>query len=160
MRYTIGDMAKLAGLPASTLRYYDKEGLLPSLERSDGGIRLFTETDYGALMVIECLKRSGLSIKEIRSFMDLAARGDETLSDRLALFRGRKAAVEAQMAALEETLALLSYKCWYYETAQAAGTEEAVRGLSAQEVPAEHRQAMEQLDVRWKEGEEALGKGE
>ena len=156
MLYTIGEMAKILNVPPSTLRYYYQEGLLPRLERSSGGIRMFTESDYGALMVIDCLKRSGLSIKEIRNFMTLAARGDETIGDRLALFRGRKAAVEAQMNALRETLALLEYKCWYYETAQAAGTEDAVRDLPADAVPEAHREAMERLDIRWREGERML----
>ncbi len=58
MLYTVGEMAKILGVPASTLRYYDKEGLLPFVERSNGGIRMFTEKDYEWLKVIECLKKS------------------------------------------------------------------------------------------------------
>ena len=46
MLYTVGEMAKVLGIPASTLRYYDKEGLLPFVERSSGGISMFTEKDY------------------------------------------------------------------------------------------------------------------
>ena len=157
MLYSIGEMAKLLSLPASTLRYYDQEGLLPGLTRSPGGTRMFTETDYKALMVIDCLKQSGLSIKEIKSFMELAAGGDETIGDRLALFRGRKAALEAQIEELQETLALLAYKCWYYETAQAAGTEDAVRDLPPDRVPAAHRAAMARLEVR-RLAEEETGK--
>lgn len=46
MVYTVGEMAKLLEVPASTLRYYDKEGLLPFVERSSGGIRMFQESDF------------------------------------------------------------------------------------------------------------------
>ena len=72
MFYTVGEMAKILGVPASTLRYYDQEGLLPFVERSKGGVRMFTEADYSTLMVIGCLKKSGLSIKEIKAFIQMA----------------------------------------------------------------------------------------
>ncbi len=58
MTYTVGQMAKMLGLAGSTLRYYDKEGLLPFVERSSGGIRMFREKDYEWLQIIECLKKS------------------------------------------------------------------------------------------------------
>lgn len=57
MLYTIGEMAKRLSMPTSTLRYYDKEGLLPFLERSNSGIRMFKETDFEWLKVIDCLKK-------------------------------------------------------------------------------------------------------
>lgn len=62
MGYTISEMAKILGISPSALRYYDKEGLLPYVERTKGGSRIFTDRDYEALMVIDCLKKSGLSI--------------------------------------------------------------------------------------------------
>ena len=66
MVYTVGEMAKKLDVPASTLRYYDKEGLLPFVERSSGGIRVFTEKDFEWLRIIECMKKAGMSIKDIR----------------------------------------------------------------------------------------------
>lgn len=63
MAYTIGEMAKMLGVPASTLRYYDKEGLLPFVARSSGGIRQFRESDIEWLRVIGCMKKAGMSIK-------------------------------------------------------------------------------------------------
>ena len=64
MIYTVGEMAQKLGVPASTLRYYDKEGLLPFVERSSGGIRMFRETDFEWLQVIRCMKKAGMSIKD------------------------------------------------------------------------------------------------
>ena len=66
MVYTIGEMAKMLGVPASTLRYYDKEGLLPFMARSSGGIRQFRDSDLEWLRIIGCMKKAGMSIKDIR----------------------------------------------------------------------------------------------
>ena len=145
--YTVGEMARIVGVAPSTLRYYDQEGLLPFVERSKGGIRMFTDADYGSLMVIDCLKKSGLSIKEIKDFFALAAQGDASIGQRLALFEKRREAVKKQIQELEDTLSLLNFKCWYYETAQAAGTEAAVRDLPLDQVPPEHRAAKASLDI-------------
>ena len=65
--YTIGQVAKLVHLPISTIRYYDKEGLFPTLERTSG-IRKFSEKELEALRMIECLKKSGLKIKDMIQF--------------------------------------------------------------------------------------------
>ena len=140
MLYTVGEMAKILGVPPSTLRYYDKEGLLPFVERSSGGIRMFTEKDHEWLKVIECLKQSGLSIKDIRSFIDMAMQGDEaSLKKRLTLFQARREAVKKQIEDMRETLELLEFKCWYYEQAVQDGTEERVRSLSLDEIPGQYR---------------------
>ena len=147
MLYTVVEMAQLLGIAASTLRYYDQEGLLPFVERSRGGIRMFTDKDYAPLKVIGCLKKSGLSIKEIKAFISLAQEGDATLGQRLEIFRRRKAAVERQIAELQRMLSLLEYKCWYYETACQAGTEDAVRNLQPCDIPPEWRAILEKMNL-------------
>ena len=139
MLYTVGEMARFLNVSASTLRYYDKEGLLPFVERSNSGIRMFSDKDYEWLKIIECLKKSGLSIKEIRSYIDMTKRGDDSLEERLQLFEERKKDVERQMKELQETLDLLKYKCWYYEMAIQYQSEERVRSLSAEELPEEYK---------------------
>lgn len=147
MLYTVGEMAKILGVPASTLRYYDKEGLLPFVERSSGGIRMFTEKDYEWLKVIECLKKSGLSIKEMKSFIDMVGRGDDSLRSRFELFRSRRDAVRKQIENLKETLGLLEFKCWYYEQSMQEGTEERVRSLSVDEIPEEYRDIRKKISM-------------
>ena len=139
MLYTVGEMARFLNVSASTLRYYDKEGLLPFVERSNSGIRMFSDKDYEWLKIIECLKKSGLSIKEIRSYIDMTKRGDDSLEERLQLFEERKKDLERQMKELQETLDLLKYKCWYYEMAIQDQSEERVRSLSAEELPEEYK---------------------
>ena len=81
MIYTVGEMAQKLGVPASTLRYYDKEGLLPFVERSSGGIRMFRENDFEWLQVIRCMKKAGMSIKDIRQYIELSMQGGELAAD-------------------------------------------------------------------------------
>ena len=132
--YTIGQVSKLSGLPISTLRFYDKEGLFPSMERKSG-IRQFGETELEALRVIECLKRSGLEIRDIKKFMEWTKLGSKTYEQRLQLFEDRKQVVEAEMAQLQKTLDMLKYKCWYYETALADGSEERLASMIPDGLP-------------------------
>lgn len=139
MRYTIGEMARRLGVAPSTLRYYDKEGLLPFVERSAGGIRSFKEADLEWLQVIRCLKRTGMCLADIRHFVALAVQGDGTIDERLALIVRQRKAVEAQIDELRQAARALAFKEWYYKTARAAGTTEVPRSMRAEELPEEYR---------------------
>lgn len=145
MLYTVGEAAKILNVAPSTLRYYDKEGLLPFVERSNGGIRMFREKDFNWLFIVECLKKSGLSIKDIKHYIDLAVKGDETIDERLELLRNQREKVLEQMAELQNTLDILNYKCWYYETAQKCGTTSVPQNMTIDEIPENLRKAKEAL---------------
>lgn len=123
MNYTISQVSKMLGVPATTIRYYDKEGLLPYVERRSSGYRSFAENDVAMLRIIECLKKTGMSIKDIKQFSKWVQLGDASLQERYQMFLDRRRAVEAQIADLQKTLELINYKCRYYETAIEAGTE-------------------------------------
>ncbi|WP_411344248.1 MerR family transcriptional regulator [Paenibacillus sp. WLX1005] len=133
--YSIGEVAKMLNLTSYTLRYYDKEGLLPFVERTAGGIRLFKDSDIEALRIIECLKDTGMPIKEIKIFIDWCSEGDTTLKQRYDMFIERKAIVEAQMEELKKTMDVINHKCWYYQTACDAGTEHIHRKQLVAESP-------------------------
>lgn len=145
MVYTVGEMAKLLGVPASTLRYYDKEGLLPFVERSSGGIRMFRDSDLEWLRIIGCMKKAGMSLKDIRQYIELAMRGNDTIDTRLAMFQHQREVLLAQMEEMRHTLATVEYKCWYYETAQAAGTVDAPKNMPLAEIPPQFRAIREEL---------------
>ncbi|KAF6576227.1 MULTISPECIES: MerR family transcriptional regulator [Paenibacillus] len=121
--YSISEVAKELNLTAYTLRYYDKEGLMPFVERTSSGTRLFKESDIDALTIIECLKSTGMPIKEIKNFIDWCSGGDSTLQQRYDMFMERKATVEVQMEELKKTMEVIEHKCSYYKTALEAGTE-------------------------------------
>ena len=111
--YTIGQVSEMFDIPVSTLRYYDKEGLFPSMERKNG-IRRF----------------------DIKQFMQWCSEGPATYERRRELFERRREAVLEEMARLRRTLAMLEFKCWYYDTAIADGGEERIASLMPDRLPA------------------------
>lgn len=110
MQYTIQQIAEKTGLSAHTLRYYEREGLLPNVKRSEGGIRRFTEDDLEWLGLICCLKSTGMSIKQIREFVALSHMGGETLKQRCDMLMAHKKSVELQMAVMQKHLEKVNHK--------------------------------------------------
>ena len=140
--YTIGQVSELCGLPASTLRYYDKEGLFPNLQR-DSGIRRFGEQELEDLRVIDCLKKSGLELRDIKQFMAWCTEGSATYPQRRALFLKQKEQVEAELERMNQVLDMIKFKCWYYEQAIKDGNEDRLRTMSPEEMPEEVRRTYE-----------------
>ncbi|MCD8376555.1 MAG: MerR family transcriptional regulator [Oscillospiraceae bacterium] len=138
--YTIGQVSEMFGLPISTLRYYDKEGLFPTLQRTSG-IRKFGDTEIETLRIIECLKKSGLEIKDIKKFMEWCGQGSVTYPQRKELFEKQIETVKAEMERMNRVLDLLKYKCWYYEQAIADGNEDRLEAMKPEEMPEEIRVA-------------------
>lgn len=136
MYYSIGQISEMFGLPISTIRYYDKEGLFPKLKR-ESGIRKFSDNELETLRVIDCLKKSGLEIKEIKQFMEWCSQGSDTYAQRKALFEHQRENVLAEMSRLEKTLAMLNFKCWYYETAIKDGSEDNIKKMLPDKLPEE-----------------------
>lgn len=142
MMYTIGQIAAMFDIPISTLRYYDKEGLFPNIKRVSG-IRKFTEEEIETLRVIECLKKSGLEIKDIKQFMLWCVEGSSTYSKRKALFVRQKEIVEKEIEKMNAVLDMLNFKCWYYEQAIIDGNEDRLRKLTSQDLPEHIRKVFE-----------------
>lgn len=134
--YTIGQISEMFDLPISTLRYYDKEGLFPEIVRSSG-IRQFGDKEIEALRVIECLKKSGLEIRDIKQFMQWCQQGSETYAQRQALFLRQTKTVEAEIGRLEKTLYMIRFKCWYYEQAIRDGNENRLNEMLPDHLPEE-----------------------
>lgn len=135
MFYTVGEIAKELNVAASTLRYYDKEGLLPFVDRSSGGIRVFKDEDLPGLKLIECLKKTGMSIKDIKHFMDCTLQGDATIEERLSIISDQRDAVIQHIQEMQAMLEMLDYKRWYYETAKETGTCAVHDGIDKELVP-------------------------
>lgn len=138
--YTIGQVAEMFDLPISTLRYYDKQGLFPQLTR-ESGIRKFSDNEIEALRVIECLKKSGLEIKDIKLFMEWCAEGSATYSKRFELIHKQKERVEAEIQQLHKTLDMLKFKYWYYTQAMEDGNENKAKSLIPSGLPEDIRKA-------------------
>lgn len=134
--YTIGQVSEMFHLPVSTLRYYDKEGLFPHMERVSG-IRQFGDKELEALRLIECLKKSGMEIKDIKTFMKWCSKGSSTYPLRRDLFLRQKETVENEIRKLEKVLDMIRFKCWYYEQAVKDGSEDRLREMLPDHLPEE-----------------------
>lgn len=137
--YSIGEISKMFQLPISTLRYYDKEGLFPHLKRVNG-VRQFSEIEIETLRVIDCLKRSGLEIKDIKEYIALCSLENATLKQRKAIFEKQKEEVLQEMEKLQKVLSMLNYKCWYYDQAIEKNDEAYVQALSFNQLPPQIQQ--------------------
>ncbi|TEB04362.1 MerR, DNA binding [Pelotomaculum schinkii] len=96
---------------------------------------MFTDSEIETLKIIECLKSTGMQIKDIKQFMDWCKEGDTTLQQRRDMFYERKAAAEKQLAEIERTLNMIKFKCWYYDTALEAGTETVPKNMPIEKIP-------------------------
>ena len=132
--YTIGQVSKMFDIPISTLRYYDKEGLFPHMQRTSG-IRNFTDNELETLRVIDCLKKSGLEIKEIKQSMEWCSIGSSTYKDRYELFIKQKQTVEDEIEHMKKTLDMIKYKCWFYEQLLNNTEEDQLRSIIPDGLP-------------------------
>ena len=115
MEYTIGELASKMHLTTHTLRYYDDEGLLRHVKRSHSGRRVFTERDVVMLNTIECLKKAGMSIHDIRQYIDWCDKGFDSGEKRYELFAKKEEEVLRQLADLKKVLATVRWKKNFYK---------------------------------------------
>jgi DNA-binding transcriptional MerR regulator len=111
---SIKQVAEKTALPPHVLRYYEKEGLLPSISRSRNGVRRYTEHDLEWLGLICCLKNTGMPIKQIKNFVELSLQGDKTLKKRCGLLLDHKKTVETQIAEMQKHLQKVIHKIEYF----------------------------------------------
>ncbi|WML57750.1 MerR family transcriptional regulator [Neobacillus sp. PS2-9] len=110
MNYTIGQVAKMNHLSISQLRYYDNQGLLPFLKRTENGNRVFDEDALKFLEMILCLKNTGMPIKEIKQFIERSMNGSDTLPQRLKMMKQHEITVLQQIRDTEENLKKIQQK--------------------------------------------------
>ncbi|WP_413303680.1 MerR family transcriptional regulator [Bacillus sp. 1P10SD] len=110
MNYTIGQVAKMNHLSISQLRYYDNQGLLPFLKRTENGNRVFDEDALKFLEMILCLKNTGMPIKEIKQFIERSMNGSDTIPQRLKMMKQHEITVLQQIRDTEENLKKIQQK--------------------------------------------------
>ena len=112
--YSIQDVSNKTGLSTHTLRYYEKEGLIRGVGRSEGGFRQYSDEDLEALGLICCLKNTGMSIQEIARFVQLTHEGDHTLEERVELLREHRERVLERMAEMQQHLDKVTWKLNFF----------------------------------------------
>lgn len=135
--YTISQLAEKLAITTHTLRFYEKEGLLPSVQRDQNGNRLFIQADVEWLELLICLKNTGMPLKEIKRFVEWLNYGDSTIEQRLQLFQAQVTKVEQQIAELQRHLEILKYKRQFYQCAKELGSVQAVLDTQLQQQFAE-----------------------
>ncbi|HWR06999.1 MerR family transcriptional regulator [Sporomusa sp.] len=115
MGYTIKQVAAMLNFTAYTLRYYEKVGLLPFVERDKNGNRVFNNNDIEWVMLIRCLRDTGMSVGEIKCYVDLCLEGDKTIGTRMQMILQHKAAVEQKIEQMNGCLAKINKKLGCYE---------------------------------------------
>ncbi|MDU0968938.1 MAG: MerR family transcriptional regulator [Actinomycetaceae bacterium] len=145
--YSISEAAKQLGMAPSALRFYDHENLIPTLQRTAGGARRFSDDDIEWVRYIERLQKSGMPIREIKEYVSLYREGDSTIEERRRIVEARRAAVERQMEDLHTTLDYITYKCWFYKVAAESGTCETPRQMPFDELPPDIRRIKEACGI-------------
>lgn len=105
--YSISEVSELSGISAFTIRYYDKCGFFPDLQRDKNKVRWFSDRDIAALHLVDALRKSGLSIEGIQYYVRLSLKGSASRSERLAILQARETVLEYQKEELEQSLKTL-----------------------------------------------------
>lgn len=115
MKYcSISEASDKFNIPESTLRYYEKKGLLPLIERDKAGRRLFSEDQMALLETVICLKHTHMPISDIKQYMDWIVEGDNTTQLRLEMMKNHKQAVLAEISLMTESLKGIDVKITRY----------------------------------------------
>ena len=112
---SIGEAADATGLSTHTLRYYERDGLMAPVGREGNGHRLYSESDLGWIEVLTKLRCTGMPIRRMRQYAELAFAGDHTAADRLALLEAHRDTVRADVMELENSLAFIQRKIDVYK---------------------------------------------
>ncbi len=121
---TISEVSEKCGVSPDTLRYYEKEGLLPYISRTEGGVRNYTEEDCKRIGFVKCMRGAGLSIEVLKQYFELFAKGKRTLKARRDLLAAERETLKARMTELQDTLKRLDYKISVYDKAIKSKTQE------------------------------------
>jgi DNA-binding transcriptional MerR regulator len=120
--YTIDEAAARMGLSKHTLRYYEREGLLPTIAKTSNGHRSYTEDDLGWVKFLQLLRATGMPIREMKAFVTITWAGDHTIPERVKVLTRYRKELVARMAADQDHLARLNEKIGHYEGVLAAQT--------------------------------------
>jgi DNA-binding transcriptional MerR regulator len=114
--YTINEVANICNITPYTLRFYDKEGLLPFVSRNSTGNRQFNDSDLNVIKLICCLKNTGMQVKEIKKYIDLVMQGTQTNAQRKEIMLAHRKEVVNQIDSLKKNLNIIDLKIALYDS--------------------------------------------
>ena len=113
----IAEVSEKYGLSVDTLRYYERVGLIPTVNRNDSGIRDYNELDLRRVDFIKCMRGAGLPVEVLIEYVALVQQGDKTIEARKEILKEQRELVAARLAEMQKTLDLLDHKIEVYEKA-------------------------------------------
>ncbi|HEX9025451.1 MAG TPA: MerR family transcriptional regulator [Clostridium sp.] len=115
MSYSIKEVSQKYNLSTYTLRYYEREGLLPTVQRNDNNKRFYTDIDLGWIEMICCMRSTGMSISYIKNYINLCVKGNDTLSERRKIMLGQREIIKEHLKKYNDLLELVDMKLDYYD---------------------------------------------
>lgn len=112
----IKEVSQVTGLSADTIRYYERIGLVPKIERKSSGVRDFSENDVAILEFIRCFRGAGMSIERLIEYMGLVQAGDNTVKARIVLLKEEQEELRSRLVEIQKALERLDYKIENYQT--------------------------------------------
>lgn len=119
-RYTISEIAKMFDLPSSTLRYYEELGILPTVERTQSGQRIYTQCHIDRLGAICCFKRTGMSMSKLQTFFHYEENQNEHMDDMLQLLVQQEQEMEERLSQYRQDLQHVKTKVRFYQAKKSA----------------------------------------
>lgn len=117
--YTIGQIAKETNLSIHTLRYYEKEGIVPFVRRNDSGLRVYTDEHIEWFKFLCCLRETGMSIAQLKEFADLSLEGEGTVDQRILMLKEQRNKVKSQVDSLMSYISMINFKIDMYAAQKA-----------------------------------------
>ena len=111
----IGEASEKTGVSVDTLRYYEKVGLVPAIQRDEHGVRDYTEANLRWVEFVKCMRQAGLPIEALTTYVSLVRAGDETVETRKALLEEQRGLLAERIKEMQRTMLYLDYKIRVYE---------------------------------------------
>lgn len=112
--YTIKQISEITGISAYTIRFYDNKGLFPLLSRDKNNVRLFSDNDLDWIHFVHCLRNTGMSIADIKKYIELSNQGPDTAEERYKMMVAQKEKAEKEALEIQKRIELLNCKINHY----------------------------------------------
>ena len=130
----IAQVSEQYGISPDTLRYYERIGLIPAVNRNGNGIRDYNDTDVKRVEFIKCMRTAGLPIEALIEYVGLVQQGDQTIEARKSILKEQRSLLVARMKAMQKTIDLLDYKIIVYENTVLIKEKELIQGEQFSEI--------------------------
>ena len=115
MKLTIGEASELLACPAHTIRYYEKEGLLPIIQRDPNGKRYFTQTDLDWIKLIICFRATGMKLVNLKRIVELSLEGEQTIPERKKILKEHQKELQRKQTELNKAFEAIVHKLDIYD---------------------------------------------